>query len=161
MPLSNSASATASFIAPQVTLPTYLQFDLTVTDGKIDTAIPIALADITINNKILITGAGVTPNFATPIKISNSNAFHSEESALASAGTNVYVSWWDRLNVGSGTSEIFFRKIANNGATPGDIVNISKTSGGELAPAVAATGNNVYLAWVDQADFGGDDEWIR
>jgi hypothetical protein len=71
-----------------------------------------------------------------------SNTGHSGLPALAVSGNNVYVVWDDNT---PGSDEIFYRKSPTGGATFGSTVNLSNNAGLSQIPAVAVSGNNVYV----------------
>jgi len=47
-------------------------------------------------------------------------------------------------------NEIFYTRSTDGGASFGSTINISNNPGNSLNPSVAASGNNVYVMWVDQ-----------
>jgi hypothetical protein len=80
----------------------------------------------------------------------SSTVGESSAPAVAASGNNVYVVWSDNS---PGNFEILYRRSTDGGASFGDTVNISDASGSagppNTAPAVAASGNNVYVVWGD------------
>ena len=69
-------------------------------------------------------------------------------SKIATAGTNVYVSSEDyRCSPNCRQSDIVLRQSMDNGATFGDIINLSKGNDISNNHQIAASGNNVYVAW--------------
>lgn len=46
-------------------------------------------------------------------------------------------------------TEILYRKSIDGGATFGSSANLSNTNGGSTDPAIAVSGNNVYVVWHD------------
>jgi hypothetical protein len=93
-----------------------------------------------------------TISFDPTIDLSN-NAGTSSEPAVATSGNNVYVVWRDDT---SGNDEILYRRSTDGGATFGDTVNLSDNVGNSTQPAVATSGNNVYVVWRD--DTSGNNE---
>jgi hypothetical protein len=96
------------------------------------------------------TDGGAT--FGSTINLSN-NAGTSFEPAVAASGNNVYVVWNDDT---PGNFEILYRRSTDGGATFGSTINLSNNAGGSFEPAVAASGNNVYVVWRDSTP--GNDE---
>jgi len=88
-------------------------------------------------------------------KLSNNSGWdEGEQLDLAINGANVYVAWCD----GSpGNAEIFFRRSIDSGATWKEVKRITTNDGPSTAPAVAASGANVYLVWT-QGFIGEDPE---
>jgi hypothetical protein len=68
--------------------------------------------------------------------------------AVAVSGDNVYVVWSDNS---PGNFEILYRRSTDGGETFGDTVNLSITAGDSSAPAVAVSGDNVYVVWSDNS----------
>ncbi len=83
--------------------------------------------------------------FSSAANLSN-NAGSSIDPRIAASGSNVYVVWQDNT---IGNWEIFFRRSTNNGASFDDLVNLSNNPGNSLHPQITASGNNVYIAWLD------------
>jgi hypothetical protein len=105
--------------------------------------------DTTGNNEILYkksTDGGAT--FGTTVNLSN-NAANSGQSAIAAAGNNVYVIWSDGTG---GQADILYRVSTDGGTTFSGITNISNNPGFSRIPAIAASGNNVYVVWEDGND---------
>ena len=67
---------------------------------------------------------------------------------VAASGNNVYVVW-SRFYSGGSYPEISYRRSTDGGADFGRTLNLSNTAGESGAPAVAASGNNVYVVWRD------------
>jgi hypothetical protein len=64
---------------------------------------------------------------------------------IAASGNNVYVIWQDVL--ARGNSEILFRRSIDDGGTFSSVVNLSNSVVQSIDPAIAASGNNVYVVW--------------
>ncbi|HYL66811.1 MAG TPA: hypothetical protein VEU72_06620 [Nitrosopumilaceae archaeon] len=90
------------------------------------------------------TDGGVT--FSTPVNISN-NLGDSGLPQMVVSGNNVYVTW---ENNGLGNFEVFVAKSTDNGNTFAIPVNISNNAAPSGAPKIAASGNNVYVVWMDK-----------
>ena len=48
-----------------------------------------------------------------------------------------------------GNQEIFYKRSTDGGANFGDVINLSNNAGNSLLPAVASSGNRVYVVWND------------
>ena len=84
-------------------------------------------------------------NFGPTRNLSNNDGL-SIFPVVAISGNNVYVAWWDDS---LGNSEILYRRSTNNGASFGPIENLSNSEGVSTHPAIAASGNNMYVVWDD------------
>src|SRR5260370_12885003 len=78
-------------------------------------------------------------------------AVHYQFSQLASSGDNVYVTYQQNIGNGAGSS-VFFRKSSDAGSSFDAIIPLSNTHSA-ANPLVAASGNNVYVAWME--NWGG------
>jgi hypothetical protein len=77
---------------------------------------------------------------------------------IAVSGDNAYVTWASNK---TGNWEVLFRASNNNGATFGDKINLSNSTGAESEDArVAASGDNVYVSWHDNKT-GNADTYMR
>jgi hypothetical protein len=86
---------------------------------------------------------GVT--FSEPQTMSRT-AGNSSAPAVAASGDNVYVVWGVDNSPEAGLN-ILYRRSRDGGANFGSTMNISDTAGNSSAPAVAASGDNVYVVW--------------
>jgi len=85
------------------------------------------------------TDGGTT--FSVPQNISN-NAGQSRLSAIATDGTNIYVTWDDNS---AGIIQILFSKSTDGGATFSVPQNISNTAGSSAIPSITTDGTNNLL----------------
>jgi hypothetical protein len=66
--------------------------------------------------------------------------------AIAASGNNVHVVWMDDELSG----DIMYRKSTDGGADFGFFtINLSNNAGNSVFPSIAASGNNVYVVWMD------------
>lgn len=72
---------------------------------------------------------------------------HYQFSDMASAGNNVYVLYQENNNNG-GSSHVFFTKSSDAGKSFDSPIILDGKTGN--SPLMAASGNNVYLAWLDK-----------
>src|SRR5215208_2214246 len=84
-------------------------------------------------------------NFGSTVNLTENTAADAEETAMAASGNNVYV-LWSNFVTGS-SSDILYKKSTNGGTSFGDTKNLSNTAGSSREPAVAVSGNNVYVVW--------------
>ena len=68
--------------------------------------------------------------------------------AMAVSGSDVHVVWEDDT---SGNGDIFYKRSTNGGATFSEAVNLSDNDGESNIPAIAVSGNNVYVVWQDSS----------
>ena len=77
----------------------------------------------------------------------SNNAGISFEPTLTAIGNNVHVVW---ANDTPGNNDIFYTRSTNGGTTfPNSIKNLSDNAGSSTSPAIALSGNNVYVVWHD------------
>jgi hypothetical protein len=81
--------------------------------------------------------------FGDVINLSN-NAGESGRHRIAVSDNNIYVIWADST---PGNWEIFFRVSNDNGATFGDVINLSNNAGESGRHRIAVSDNNVYVVW--------------
>src|SRR5574339_620122 len=71
---------------------------------------------------------------------------------ISSSSKSVYVVWQESVgNYASKNYDIFFMKSNDGGDTFGDPVNLSNNPGFSEHPQIAAVGDNIYIAWVDDS----------
>jgi len=84
-------------------------------------------------------------SFGSTVNLSN-NAGFSGAPSIAVSGNNVHIVWYDNT---PGNSEIFYRRSTDGGASFGSTVNLSNNAAESAPPAIAVSGNNVYVDWRD------------
>lgn len=104
-------------------------------------------------------------SFTEPINLSN-NTRDSVYSQIASYGNNVYMVWQENnpdpsdLNSNANDNniqynnnyrnyDVYIKKSTDGGLTFGKEINLSKNPGFSEHPQIAISGNNVYIAWID------------
>lgn len=93
--------------------------------------------------------------FSPSIDLSN-NERESRGPKITTSGNNVYVAWFDDIE---GNNEILYRRSTDGGANFGSTINLSNNNEESVRPAIAASGNNVYVVWIDGQPFGfGNNE---
>jgi hypothetical protein len=99
--------------------------------------------------------------FSEPVNLTN-NARDSVYAQVASSGENVYIVWQENPPSGFSSQrnglinyEIFIKKSIDGGQTFGDEINLSNNPGFSEHPQIAASGNNVYVAWIDNSPLVG------
>jgi hypothetical protein len=90
---------------------------------------------------------------------------HSLDLSIAVSGDNVYVVWQEDQQDSLGNHEIFYIRSTDAGAMFDSVINISDNAAFSGAPSIAASGNNVYVVWIDQGAVdqgtGGQDIFYR
>lgn len=76
---------------------------------------------------------------------------HYQFSQMAASGNNVYVTYQENIGNGAGAS-VFFRKSWDAGSNFNSIIKLSNGTNA-ANPLVAASGNNVYVTWME--NWGG------
>src|SRR5829696_429806 len=107
---------------------------------------------------------GNSISFIEPINLTN-NTRDSVYAQIASYGENVYMVWQENNpdpfghnnNVNNNTNynddyenyDIYIKKSIDGGLTFSKEINLSKNPGFSEHPQIAISGNNVYIAWID------------
>lgn len=99
------------------------------------------------------TDGGAT--FTTPINLSNTVGDTGLPQMIMS-GNNIYITW---ENDGSGNFDIFVAKSTDSGNTFSAPVNVSNNPKSSGAPQIIASGNDVYVIWMDN-DPGNYDIFV-
>jgi hypothetical protein len=91
--------------------------------------------------------------FSKTMNISH-NALDSVYSQVASSGENVYIVWEQAVGGRSNAKnyDIYLVVSHNGGLNFSKPMNISNNSGFSEHPQIVATGNNVYVLWVDNSN---------
>jgi hypothetical protein len=85
--------------------------------------------------------------FPNIIKNLSDSAGGSLDPAIAVSGNIVHVAWGESI---AGAFEVLYRRSLNDGNTfPNIIKNLSSNAGGSAFPAIALSGNNVYVVWLN------------
>lgn len=69
--------------------------------------------------------------------------------AIASAGTNVHVVWYDTRSV---NYAIFYKRSTDGGVTWGPDTRLNQNAASALGPSIAVSGPNVHAVWDDDRD---------
>src|SRR5215207_1370395 len=94
--------------------------------------------------------------FSKPVNLTN-NFRDSVYAQVASHGNNVYMVWQENPpspiseSANSVNYDIFIRISIDGGLTFGKEINLSNNLGFSEHPQIAASGNNVYVAWIDNS----------
>jgi predicted secreted protein with PEFG-CTERM motif len=103
----------------------------------------------TVTNKdydILFTkSADGGATFTTPVNLSNTVG-DTGLPQMTMSGDNIYITW---ENNGLGNFDVFVAKSADSGNTFSAPVNVSKNPKPSGAPQIVASGNVVYVVWMD------------
>jgi hypothetical protein len=68
---------------------------------------------------------------------------------VSTSGDNVYVAWQESVGSQKGDYDIFFIVSRDGGASFSSPINLSNNTGFSEHPQISASGNNVYIIWVD------------
>jgi hypothetical protein len=96
-------------------------------------------------------------HFGSTINLSN-DEHASSTPQIAAVGNNVYVAWVDSFPLPEPTnSQVIFKRSTNEGASFGDVKNLSDKFYEDIIDLhIAATGNNVYVAYFGVFEGPGD-----
>jgi hypothetical protein len=86
----------------------------------------------------------------TPVQISYATGFSTSPS-IAASGSNVHIAWHDS-RYGWWNNEIFYRMSTDDGVDWGSETQLTDDSTFSNSPSIAATGNDVHVAWQDMRD---------
>jgi hypothetical protein len=101
--------------------------------------------------------------FSKPVNLTN-NFRDSVYAQVASHGNNVYMVWQENPpspiseSANSVNYDIFIRISIDGGLTFGKEINLSNNPGFSEHPQIAASGNNVYVVWIDNSPSIGSSE---
>src|SRR5919198_1177567 len=111
------------------------------------------------NNEVFFAGSSNGgKSFRNPINLSNATG-GSADSQIAASDSNVYVTWWDNK---TGSCEVFFARSTDNGKTFGNATNVSNSTDlSSIGARIAASGSNVYIAWIDITNAGQKQVMFR
>ena len=92
--------------------------------------------------------------FSEPVPVSRSPSLRSIDPKLSVVGSNVYVVWLEQKLQAEPQPDIYFAVSRDRGASFRDPVNISNIAplppwAHALEPCLAASENNVYIAWIE------------
>jgi hypothetical protein len=83
----------------------------------------------------------------------------SVDALVAASGKNQYVTWWDNK---TGNWEVLFARSTDNGKTFGNATNISNSTDlRSIGARIAASGDHVYIAWIDINNAGQKQVMFR
>lgn len=112
------------------------------------------------NRKIDIRFRRSTDGGATwgPVTQLSTGPRSSAHASIAASGSSVHVVWGDQRD--GGQAEIYYKHSTDRGATWEPEKRLTDLPFDSWVPSVAASGNTVYLAWVDTRD-GNEEEYIK
>ena len=95
--------------------------------------------------------------FGNVVNLSNYSG-SSVNPQIAVSQNNVYAVWTNNFQEKYG--QVFLTRSTDNGATFGDIVNLSNYSGSSVNPQIAVSQNNVYAVWTNNVT-GNEDIFFK
>ena len=101
-------------------------------------------------------------SFSEPVNLTN-NLQDSVYAQVSTQGNNVYMVWQENPQSQAARSDntrnydIFMKKSIDGGLTFGKEINLSNNPGFSEHPQIAASGNNVYVVWIDNSPIGSSD----
>jgi hypothetical protein len=102
-------------------------------------------------------------SFSEPVNLTN-NQQDSVYAQVATQGNNVYMVWQENPQSQAASSDnainydIFMKKSIDGGLTFGKEINLSNNPGFSEHPQVAASGDKVYIVWIDNSPIVGSSE---
>jgi hypothetical protein len=102
-------------------------------------------------------------SFSEPVNLTN-NQQDSVYAQVATQGNDVYMVWQENPQSHAANSDnainydIFMKKSIDGGLTFGKEINLSNNPGFSEHPQIAASGNNVYIVWIDNSPIIGSSE---
>jgi hypothetical protein len=75
----------------------------------------------------------------------------------ADAAGRIHVAWFDERD---GNSQVYYKRSPNGGQTWEADVRLSQNTGVAAQPAIAASGNSVYVVW-HESRYGGSDIYFK
>jgi hypothetical protein len=82
----------------------------------------------------------------------------SHDASLAVTGSNIHVAWRDNRSNGF---NIWYKSSTDGGLTWGNDVQLTDDPANSIYPAIAASGNNVHVTWVDSRSSHSDVYYKR
>ena len=100
--------------------------------------------------------------FSEPVNLTN-NQHDSVYAQVATHGSNVYMVWQENpqsydVSNDNPNYDIFMKKSIDGGLTFSKEINLSNNPGFSEHPQIAASGNNVYIVWIDNSPIIGSPE---
>jgi hypothetical protein len=100
--------------------------------------------------------------FSEPVNLTN-NQHDSVYAQVATHGSNVYMVWQENpqsyaVSNDNPNYDIFMKKSIDGGLTFSKEINLSNNPGFSEHPQIAASGNNVYIVWIDNSPITGSSD---
>ena len=91
-------------------------------------------------------------SFGDTINLSNDAGDSYDYQVNIPTNDTMYVVWQDETQGVNGTSEIYFKKSTDGGASFGDTINLSNNTGDSTDPYLASSNDmNIYVVWRDNS----------
>jgi len=108
---------------------------------------------------VCLLSVAMTLGAAWTQKRLTNNTKDSENPAIASSGSNVYVAWSDEIF--EVNYDIYFRSSTDYGATWQTAKRLTNNAGDSDHPAIAANGSDVFVVWDDDTYAGNSEIFFR
>ena len=93
------------------------------------------------------TDGGATWDSVT--RLTNDSADYAWQPAVAAAGANVHVAWYDGRNGPASPAEVYYKRSTDGGVTWGSDVRLTNSAPASEWVSVAAAGDRVHVVWSD------------
>ena len=92
-------------------------------------------------------------SFGDTINLSNDAGDSYDYQVNIPINDTMYIVWQDETQGVNGTSEIYFKKSIDGGASFGDTINLSNNTGDSTDPYLASSNDmNIYVVWRDNSE---------
>jgi hypothetical protein len=121
---------------------------------SIDSTVYVFWMDLTLGNDDIYfkksTDGGAS--FGDILNLSNDAGDSYDYQVNIATNDTMYVVWQDETQGVNGTSEIYFKKSTDGGASFGDTINLSNNTGDSTDPYLASSNDmNIYVVWRDNS----------
>ena len=95
------------------------------------------------------------------MRLTSDSADYAWQPAVAAAGANVHVAWYDGRNGPAYPAEIYYTRSTDGGATWGSDVRLTNSAPASEWASIAATGDRVHVVWSDTRDAGTNEIYYK
>ncbi len=105
------------------------------------------------------TDGGATWDSVT--RLTNAPVNYAWQPAVAAAGGNVHVAWYDGRHGAASPAEVYYKRSTDGGATWGIDSRLTNDSAASQSVSIAASGGRVHVAWSDERDGGANEIFYK